>query len=88
LGTKVEVGDDMVEGYHVFVGGGYGEHQELGREIYRNVTAAEAPAVAERMLSVYLEHRLSADETFVEWTKRYSTEQLKQLFEEQLVAVG
>ena len=87
LGTKVEVGDDMVEGYHIFVGGGYGEHQELGREIYRNVIAAEVPAVAESMLSVYLEHRRSAAESFVEWTKRYSTEQLKQLFEEQLVAV-
>ena len=29
LGTQVEAGDDLVEGYHVFVGGGYGAEQHL-----------------------------------------------------------
>ena len=44
LGTKVPVGeDDMVEGYHVFVGGGYGADQGIGREIYRNVVAGGCP---------------------------------------------
>ena len=33
LGTKVSVDDDMVEGYHIFLGGGYGPDQDIGREI-------------------------------------------------------
>ncbi len=87
LGTKVEAGDDdMVESYHIFVGGGYGEHQELGREIYRDVVASEAPAVAKNMLAAYLAHRSNPDEPFVEWTRRYATDELEALFEEQLVA--
>ncbi len=44
LGTGVEVGDDVVEGYHVFVGGGYGEEQHIGREMFRGVAATDAPA--------------------------------------------
>jgi len=87
LGTKVEAGDDLVEGYHVFVGGGYGEEQQLGREVFHGVPAAELPPVAERMLAAYLDDRDHADESFHEWTRRYSTEQLKVLFEERPVEV-
>jgi ferredoxin-nitrite reductase len=86
LGTKIEVGDDMVEGYHVFAGGGYGEHQEIGREIYRNVPAAEVPAVTHKMLAAYLAHRTGTEESFVEFTKRFSTGELKELFGGQLVS--
>ena len=56
LGTKVAVGEDMVEGYHVFVGGGYGADQDIGREIYRDVMAEDAPAVIERMLRATWPH--------------------------------
>ena len=80
LGTKVSVEDDMVEGYHVFLGGGYGPDQDIGREIYREVKAEDAPAVIERMLRGYLSARLGAGETFRDFTKRYSTEQLKEMF--------
>jgi len=31
--------EDMVEGYHVYIGGGYGEDQQIGREIHRSVVA-------------------------------------------------
>ncbi len=86
LGTKVEAGDEMVEGYHIFVGGGFGEDQQIGREIYHGVTAADAPAVTEKMLAAYLQYRLSMEESFQAFTKRYSTEQLKHLFEQQPVA--
>ena len=50
LGTKVEVGDDMVEGYHVFLGGGYGADQMVGREMFKGVVAEDLPHVVERML--------------------------------------
>jgi ferredoxin-nitrite reductase len=59
IGTKVEVGDDMVEGYHVFVGGGYGADQAIGREIYRDVLATDLPAAIEKMLRGYMAARKS-----------------------------
>jgi ferredoxin-nitrite reductase len=87
LATQVEAGEDMVEGYHVFVGGGYGEHQHLGREVYRSVTAADVPAVIEKMLQAYLRHRLGPDEPFNDFVKRHPTEPLRGLFEQATVTV-
>jgi ferredoxin-nitrite reductase len=81
LGTQVSVGDDMVEGYHVFVGGGYGQDQQLGRELFRNVVAGDLPVVVERMLCGYLAHRLTPDESFNDFVRRHSTDQLRTLFE-------
>ena len=34
---------DAVEGYHIYVGGGFGPYAALGREIYRDVKAEDAP---------------------------------------------
>jgi ferredoxin-nitrite reductase len=84
LGTKVEVGEDedMVEGYHMYVGGGYGEDQNIGRQVYESVTAEESPLKAEKMLSAYMANRQGSDESFLEWTRRYSTEELVELFEQ------
>jgi ferredoxin-nitrite reductase len=89
LGTKVSIGDeggddeDLVEGYHVYIGGGYGERQEIGREIYRNVPASEAPQVLECMLGAYLVHRAGREETFQEFVRRQTTEALRDLFNHQ-----
>jgi ferredoxin-nitrite reductase len=83
LGTKVTVEDDMVEGYHIFLGGGYGVDQEIGREIYRDVNADEVPGVIERMLSGYLAHRIGPHESFREFSRRLSSEQLVTLFDAQ-----
>ena len=81
LGTKVSVEDDMVEGYHIFLGGGYGPDQDIGREIYRDVKAEDAPALIERMLRGYLAARLGPEESFRDFTRRCSTEQLLGMFE-------
>jgi ferredoxin-nitrite reductase len=81
LGTKVEDGDDLVEGYHLYVGGSYGEQQGIGREISQNIPAEATPAIIERLLAAYLEERLGPDESFLEFSKRHSTEQLKELSE-------
>ena len=80
LGTGVEDGEEMVEGYHIFLGGGYGQEQNIGREILRSVTASQAPQVIERMLRGYLAHRHNAEETFNDFVKRHPTERLKELF--------
>lgn len=85
LGTQVEHGDDLVEGYHMFIGGGYGDQQEIGRELFRDVPAADVPVRTEYMLAAYLRHRADATESFRDWTKRYLTEQLQALCEEQNV---
>jgi ferredoxin-nitrite reductase len=80
LGTNVEAGDDTVEGYHVYVGGGYGADQAIGREIFRGVPATEAPAVIEQMLRAYLDHRESPDDSFNDFVRKAPTERLKKLF--------
>lgn len=90
LGTKVAVGEESLEGYHVFVGGGYGSRQEIGRELFRDVLATDAPRVVERMLGAYLERRGGEAETFTEFVRRHSTDELKATFGEAVepVVVG
>lgn len=80
LGAKVAIGDDMVEGYHLYVGGGFGPDQDVGRELYRNVRADQAPVVVERMLRAYLAARTDDAESFREFVLRHSTEQLLECF--------
>ncbi|MBL9085004.1 MAG: NirA family protein, partial [Planctomycetales bacterium] len=76
LATKVPVGDDMVEGYHVYLGGGYGERQAIGRELLRNVTHTDLLPFLERLLNDYLERRADDEETFFDYSRRQSTEEL------------
>ena len=85
LGAKIPAGEDAeVEGYHVYLGGGYGERRELAREVMRDVPHDELPQVLERLLGAYLKHRNSATETFQEYTKRHSPEALSALARQQL----
>ena len=90
LACKVEEGEgddiEQIEGYHVYIGGGFGPHAALGREIYRDVKVDELPPVIERMLKGYLAHRASADESFLAFARRHEIEALKEMFEPELVA--
>lgn len=79
LGTKIEVGDDMVDGYHVVVGGGAGAEQKMAREVWQSVSFAELPDRIEGLLSGYLAARRGADESFQAFAARHSTEELSQL---------
>ncbi len=79
LGTKIPQGDDMVEGYHVVIGGGAGSERGLAREIYRDVPMAELPAKLETMLKGYLAHRQKA-ESFHDFARRHSPEELRAFF--------
>jgi ferredoxin-nitrite reductase len=82
LGARVPVSeDDTVEGYHVHVGGGFGADAALGREVFRDVKAEDAPKLVERMLNVYLARRASVDETFLAFTRRHDAEALKAMFQ-------
>jgi ferredoxin-nitrite reductase len=87
LGARVPISEDgdTVEGYHIHVGGGFGPDQGLGREVYRDVKAEDAPITVERMLKAYLAHRASERETFATFTRRHELDALKSLFEQQAV---
>ena len=71
--------DDTVDGYHILVGGGFGPDAALGREIYRDVKADDAPQTVERMLKGYLAKR-SEGETFLTFTRRHEVEALRNMF--------
>ncbi|HEY2416166.1 MAG TPA: NirA family protein [Pirellulaceae bacterium] len=86
LGTKVAVGDDMVEGYHVFVGGGYGDNREIGRQIATSVAFDDLPPLIEQLLLAWQSQRLTADENFQTWVSRKSLDELETLTRPQLLA--
>jgi ferredoxin-nitrite reductase len=81
LATKVPQGEEQIEGYHLYLGGGYGDNRAIGREIYQGVPADDVPPRIERMLLAYLAHRRDDEETFREFTRRCSTEELRTLFD-------
>ena len=83
LACKVEVGEDAdaVEGYHVLIGGGFGPYAALGRELYRDVKAQDAPKTIERVLKTYLLHRQSPQESFIAFARRHEIDALKSMVE-------
>jgi ferredoxin-nitrite reductase len=83
LGARVETGGegDTVEGYHIYIGGGFGEEAAIGREIYRDVKAEDAPHTIEKMLKGYLAKRSGNDENFLAFSKRHEVEALRTIFD-------
>ena len=81
LACKVAEGEEQIEGFHVYVGGGFGPDAALGRELYRDVKATDAPRTIERMLKSYLAHRATRDETFLTFSRRHEVEALKAMFD-------
>jgi ferredoxin-nitrite reductase len=81
LACKVQESEDgdQIEGYHILVGGGFGQHQTLGRELYRDVKAVDAPRVVERILKAYAASRTSPQESFLDFAARYDDVALKAL---------
>jgi ferredoxin-nitrite reductase len=75
LGTKVR-GED---GYHVFIGGGFGANQAVGRQIFSSVSVAELKPTLEKMLKGYLRRR-AAGETFQKFTARHDLNTLQLVF--------
>ena len=79
LATKITAGDAETEGYHLYLGGGFGERRELAREIAKAIPAEDVPTTLERLLRSYLERRLSTEETFQAFAKRHSPDALRDL---------
>ncbi|MBV9755477.1 MAG: NirA family protein [Alphaproteobacteria bacterium] len=69
LATKVERGDDLIEGYDLHVGGGAGARQAIGRLIRPGVAFGELPPMVLALLAAWTEGR-ERDESFQAWSAR------------------
>ncbi|TWU03719.1 NirA family protein [Neorhodopirellula pilleata] len=78
IACQVEQGDDMVDGYHVVVGGGWGERQGIARPLLQSVPFEQLSPLIVGLVGGYLEHRHDG-EAFVEFARRQSDEQLREL---------
>ena len=83
IGARVPINEDgdTVDGYHLLVGGGFGTEATMGRELFQNVKAEDAPRIVERVLKAYVNHRSSEDETFIAFAKRIEIDALKRMTE-------
>lgn len=84
IGTKVEVDDDLVEGYHIHVGGGWGSNQNIARLISESVVAEDCGEMIARLVGGYLERRESDTETFAQFAARCSDQELRSLLQREL----
>jgi ferredoxin-nitrite reductase len=80
LACKIERGEDSVEGYHVYIGGGAAStaEQAMAREYARDVAFDDLPPMLEKLLGAWLAHRAAA-ETFFEFCRRHEIEALREL---------
>ena len=76
LGTKI--GGE--EGYQVVIGGGCDQEKGLARELIPAIPFRELSPVMERLFSAYTERR-HGDESFLEFSRRHSIEELKSFCE-------
>jgi ferredoxin-nitrite reductase len=79
LATKIEQGDDMVEGYDLLVGGGAGSEQLLGRLIRPGIVFDHVLPMILALLSAWQHERAGVDETFQSFTARHSEAELAAL---------
>lgn len=68
---------DGREGYHLVLGGGMDQEQGIAREVFRNVAADDLPALVARALAAFAARRVGG-ETFVQWSRRHTVDELKQ----------
>ena len=76
LATQVKSGDTTKEGYHVFVGGGFGDQKEIGRQIAKAVAFDDLPLMLERLLKKFNSDSWP-QESFQSFTQRQSVETME-----------
>ena len=79
LGTKVKT--ESGEGYHITVGGGFGENRKIGRQVFSGVSVESLGETLEGMLKGYLKGRSSAEESFHSFCNRHSVNELQVAFD-------
>jgi len=75
-GCQVERGEDMVDGYHVYLGGGWGTRQEMARQIFSGVAFDEIPELLTTLVDGYVQSR-DGDESFSAFANRHSVDELR-----------
>ncbi|MBL9170214.1 MAG: NirA family protein [Verrucomicrobiales bacterium] len=81
LGTKVKVEGESKEGYHVFVGGGFGGQPQIGRQLFSGVSVGMLKPLMTQIILGYLKHRLPS-ESFQAFASRHDIGQLQVLLAE------
>jgi ferredoxin-nitrite reductase len=83
IGAKVPINEDgeTVEGYDIVVGGGFADEARIGRELWKAVTAEEAPVRVESLLKAWQQNRLDRTESFHAFANRHDNDALKKLTE-------
>lgn len=80
IGARVAIddeGEDTVDGYHIFVGGGFGENAKIGRELVHDAKADDCPVLIENILKAYMDKRENATESFFDFTNRHEIADLQ-----------
>jgi len=79
MGTPVKnAAGETIDGFNIVLGGGVDDTQAIAKEVWKSVPAGEVPALIEQLLVVYLRDRAEG-ESFIDFTKRHSAEQLNEL---------
>jgi ferredoxin-nitrite reductase len=79
IATTLEKDGQVIGGFHLFVGGGYGSDARIAVPVRRSVPESDVPAVIEAMLRTYLSER-NAGETFAGFTQRLGAQALASVF--------
>jgi ferredoxin-nitrite reductase len=81
LACKVEQGEESVEGYHVYIGGGAAStaEQAMAREYAQSVAFDDLPPLLERLLAAWLAHRQASGDSFFEFCRRHEIATLREL---------
>jgi ferredoxin-nitrite reductase len=79
LGTTVKVSGESREGYHVFLGGGFGKNQALGRQVFQSVSFSDLKPTLEKILKGY-QRRRENGESFQTFTARHDLNSLQAIF--------
>ncbi|MDP2373661.1 NirA family protein [Reyranella sp.] len=84
LAAKIDRGEDSVEGYHVYIGGGAAStnEQTMAREYAQAVAFDDLPPLLERLLGAYVAHRQAPAESFFEFCRRHEVVRLRKLADE------
>ena len=78
LGTRIIVGDDDIEGYHLFLGGGYGSFARIGESFIENIPASALNPTVQALIESVMSHA-SRDETFATVVARLTVRQLAEI---------
>jgi ferredoxin-nitrite reductase len=81
IGAKVKVDGQSVEGYCVVLGGGVDERQAIAHEVFSATAFEDLKPLLLHVLKTYQAERIN-QETFFEFSRRHSSEELKALFSE------